>query len=130
MLPNLIRVKCTTLAEFVTYDDIEGLCKSSLFFGNGPLTQSFSVLLMVNTFIVSLPLYTFFVSTILGSLRHQSCSKTYGLLARVDPFSPTVDKCPIIDMTVYMLRDKSLFVSVVCFYYICLFYSIICYARL
>lgn len=100
LLPCIVRVSCNAMSELVTYDNVEGLCKSNNFFGDGPLANFFSVILMINTFIVSFPLYMFFVATILGSIRHQRCANIYGLLARIDRSSPTVDKCPIIDMRV------------------------------
>mmetsp|Transcript_8095 Transcript_8095/g.9652 ORF Transcript_8095/g.9652 Transcript_8095/m.9652 type:complete len:612 (-) Transcript_8095:62-1897(-) len=100
MLPGIVRVSCPSLSELVTYDD-EELCPSSSFLGEGGFANFFSILLMINTVFVSFPLNMFFVATIFGSLRHQKCSKTYGLLARIDMMSTPVSKCPVFDMTVH-----------------------------
>jgi hypothetical protein len=102
-LPCILRVLCPSLASLTSYhdDDTVELCISRSFFGDGAFTVFFSVLVMIQSMQTSLPLNMFFVSTILGALRHQKACRVYGKLARIDKMTTPVSKYPVLDMTVH-----------------------------
>jgi hypothetical protein len=101
-LPCILRVLCPSLASLTSYhDDTVELCISRSFFGDGAFTVFFSVLVMIQSMQTSLPLNMFFISTILGALRHQKACRVYGKLARIDKMTTPVSKYPVLDMTVH-----------------------------
>lgn len=101
-LPGIVRISCQHLLQYVSHDDdrMLELCPSSAFLGDGHFASFFSVLLMINTMLVVFPLMVFFVASMVGCLRRQNCCRTIGNLARIDPTSPQLSECPMLDMSV------------------------------
>lgn len=98
-IPGMVRVSCDSLSELlVNLDDIEGLCKSSLFLGDGPLAKTVSVLLIMHTSFAIVPLTMFFIVTFLGNVRHYKACRVYGMLVRADLKSPPPHVCPVLDL--------------------------------